>query len=150
TMETAAAAPRPPRRREDATVGWRLLQRYERGWLRPDLIAGLTVGAMLVPQSMAYAELAGVPPQVGLYAVVLAPIAYARVGTSRHLGTGPEAGTAILAGTGVGAIVGTGDPAGRYLALMAALALLVAGIAAIARVLRLGFVASLLSRPVLV
>jgi sulfate permease, SulP family len=148
-MDTSPA-PRPPRRRGDAVVGWRLLRRYERGWFRPDLIAGLTVGAMLVPQSMAYAELAGVPPQVGLYAVVLAPVVYALVGTSRHLGTGPEPGTAILAGTGVGAIVGAGGDTGRYLALMAALALLVAGIAAVARVLRLGFVASLLSRPVLV
>lgn len=143
-------------RRADATPGWALLRRYQRAWLRPDVVAGLTVGAMLVPQSMAYAELANVPPQVGLYAVVLAPAAYAFVGTSRHLGTGPEPGTAILAATGVGAIVGgagaggAGGASARYLALMAALALLVAAIAAVARLLRLGFVASLLSKPVLV
>jgi sulfate permease, SulP family len=134
----------------DAVSGTALLRRYRREWLRPDLIAGLTVGAMLVPQSMAYAELAGVPPQVGLYAVVLAPVAYALVGTSRHLGTGPEPGTAILAGTGVGAIVAYADDPSRYLLLMAALALLVATIAGLARLLRLGFVASLLSKPVLV
>lgn len=134
---------------ERATIGAALLRAYRRQWLRPDVVAGLTVGAMLVPQSMAYAELAGLPPQVGLYAVVLAPAAYALVGTSRHLGTGPEPGTAILAAAGVGAVAGAGDPA-RYLALMAALALLVAAIAAAARLLRLGFVASLLSKPVLV
>jgi sulfate permease, SulP family len=130
--------------------GFTLLRHYERGWLRPDLIAGLTVGAMLVPQSMAYAELAGVPPTTGLYASLLAPVAYALVGTSRHLGTGPEPGTAILAATGVAAVAGTGADPSRYLALMAALALLVGVVAGVAWVLRMGFIASLLSKPVLV
>ena len=129
--------------------GLALLRRYQRAWLRPDLVAGLTVGAMLVPQSMAYAELAGAPPATGLYAALLAPVAYALVGTSRHLGTGPEPGTAILAAAGVAAVGGAQDPA-RYLTLMAALALLVAAVAGLARVLRLGFIASLLSKPVLV
>jgi sulfate permease, SulP family len=134
----------------EALVGAQALRRYQPGWLRPDLIAGLTVGAMLVPQSMAYAELAGVPAATGLYASLLAPVAYALLGTSRHLGTGPEPGTAILAATGVAAVAGTaGDPS-RYLALMAALALLVALIAGVAWLLRLGFVAHLLSKPVLV
>jgi sulfate permease, SulP family len=133
-----------------ALAGVQVLRRYQPRWLRPDLIAGLTVGAMLVPQSMAYAELAGVPAATGLYASLLAPVAYALAGTSRHLGTGPEPGTAILAATGVAAVAGTsGDPA-RYLALMAALALLVALMAGVAWLLRLGFVAHLLSKPVLV
>ena len=131
-----------------ARTGQSLLRGYQHAWLRPDLVAGLTVGAMLVPQSMAYAELAGAPPIAGLYAALLAPVAYALVGTSRHLGTGPEPGTAILAGAGVAA-VGVGDP-GRYLALLAALALLVAAVAGAARLLHLGFIANLLSRPVLV
>lgn len=131
-------------------VGARLLGRYQLDWLRADLLAGLTVGAMLVPQSMAYAELAGVPAATGLYASLLAPVAYSLTGTSRHLGTGPEPGTAILAATGVAAAVGpSGDPS-RYLALMAALTLLVAGIAGVGWLLRLGFVARLLSKPVLV
>jgi high affinity sulfate transporter 1 len=114
------------------------------------VVAGLTVGAMLVPQSMAYAELAGAPAVIGLHAVVLAPIAYALVGTSRHLGTGPEPGTAILAGTAVAAVTGgsVADPRGT--ALLALLALLVAALAAGARLLRVGFIANLLSRPVLV
>jgi sulfate permease, SulP family len=134
----------------EALAGAQALRRYQPGWLRPDLIAGVTVGAMLVPQSMAYAELAGVPAATGLYASLLAPVAYALLGTSRHLGTGPEPGTAILAATGVAAVAGTaGDPS-RYLALMAALALLVALIAGVAWLLRLGFVAHLLSKPVLV
>lgn len=132
-----------------ARTGWGVLRSYRRPWLRADLIAGLTVGAMLIPQSMAYAELAGAPPTAGLYSALLAPVAYALVGTSRHLGTGPEPGTAILAGAGVAAAGVTGDPA-RYLFLLSALALLVAGVAALARILRLGFIANLLSKPVLV
>jgi high affinity sulfate transporter 1 len=116
--------------------------------LRVDVLAGLTVGAMLVPQAMAYAELAGMPPVTGFYAALLALIAYAVVGSSRHLGVGPEPGTAILAATGVGAIA-AGDPA-RYLALMAALAITVGVICLLAAVARLGFIASVLSKPVLV
>lgn len=142
----------PPQRApagDGAVSGLRLLIGYRRHWAAADLVAGLTVGAMLVPQSMAYAELAGLPPQTGLYAALLAPVAYALVGTSRHLGTGPEPGTAILAATGVGAVAGTGDPA-RTMVLMAALAVLVAGVAAGAWLLRLGYVANLLSKPVLV
>ncbi len=125
-----------------------VLQRYERAWLRPDLLAGLTVGAMLVPQSMAYAALAGLPPQYGFYAVIGALVVYAAVGTSRHLGVGPEPGTAILAAAGVSTLA-VGDPK-RYVALMAALALLVAGICVVGAIARLGFLASLLSKPVLV
>jgi sulfate permease, SulP family len=112
------------------------------------VVAGLTVGAMLIPQCMAYAELAGLPPQYGFYAVVVPLVVYAVVGTSRHLGVGPEPGTAILAATGVGAVAG-GDPA-RYAVLMAALALLVGAIGVVGAVARLGFLTSLLSKPVLV
>jgi sulfate permease, SulP family len=103
---------------------------------------------MLIPQSMGYAELAGMAPQYGFYAVIAALVVYALVGTSRHLGVGPEPGTAILAATGV-ASVADGDPA-RYVALMAALALLVAAICVLGSVLRLGYIASMLSKPVLV
>jgi sulfate permease, SulP family len=105
--------------------GLAVLRRYERSWWRLDVVAGTTVGAMLIPQSMAYAELAGMPPEYGFYAVLGALVVYALVGTSRHLGVGPEPGTAILAATGVGTIA-AGDPT-RYVALIAALALVVAG-----------------------
>jgi SulP family sulfate permease len=124
------------------------LRHYQRDWLRVDALAGLTVGAMLVPQGMAYAELAGMPPVTGFYAALLALVAYAVVGSSRHLGVGPEPGTAILAATGVGAIA-AGDP-GRYAALMAALALIVGAICVLAAIARLGFIANVLSKPVLV
>src|SRR5262245_48277498 len=103
---------------------------------------------MLVPQCMAYAELAGLPPQYGFYAVLLALPVYALVATSRHLGIGPEPGTAILAATGVAAIA-EGNPA-RYAALMAALAIIVGAICLVAAALRFGFIADLLSKPVLV
>ncbi len=125
-----------------------VLRRYERSWLRPDVVAGLTVGAMLIPQSMGYAELAGVPPHYGFYAVIGALVVYAVVGTSRHLGVGPEPGTAVLAASGVGAIAGS-DGA-RYLALMAALALVVGALCVLGAILRLGYLASVLSKPVLV
>jgi SulP family sulfate permease len=128
--------------------GLATLVRYERPWLRADLVAGLTVGAMLVPQSMAYAELAGLPPHVGLAAALLPPVVYALVGSSRHLGVGPEPGTAVLAATAVAAL-SAGDPA-RYLALMPMLALLVGAVALVGAALRLGFLAQLLSKPVLV
>ena len=120
--------------------GLAVFRGYQVGWLRPDLVAGLTVGAMLIPQSMAYAELAGLPPQFGFYAVIGPLVVYALVGTSRHLGVGPEPGTAILAATGVGAIAG-GDPE-RYIALMAGLALVVAGICVAGAVARFGFLAA--------
>jgi sulfate permease, SulP family len=122
--------------------------RYERAWLMPDVVAGLTVGAMLIPQSMGYAELAGLPPQYGFYAVVGALLVYAAIGTSRHLGVGPEPGTAILAGTAVSSLA-NGDAA-RSISLMATLALLVGAICVGAAALRLGHLASLLSRPVLI
>ena len=128
--------------------GVAVLRGYERGWWRPDLVAGATVGAMLIPRSIAYAELAGMPPEYGFYAVVGPLVLYALVGTSRHLGVGPEPGTAILAATGVGAVA-AGDPE-RYLLLMSGLALMVGALAVLGSVARLGFVASVLSKPVLV
>ena len=124
------------------------LRGYRKAWLPADLVAGATVGAMLVPQAMAYAELAGLPPSIGFQAALAPLIVYALVGGSRHLGVGPEPGTAVLAAAGVGLVAG-GDP-NTYVALMAALALLVGAIALIAAVLRLGVLADLLSKPVLV
>ncbi len=121
---------------------------YHRGWLSTDAIAGLTVAAMLVPQAMAYAELGGLPPSAGFRAALVALPIYALLGTSRHLGIGPEPGTAVMAALAV-APLAAGDP-DRYLALMAALAGIVGVLALIGGALRLGFVADLLSKPVLV
>ena len=121
---------------------------YRRSWLRPDVLAGLTVAAMLVPQAMAYAELGGLPPSAGFRAALVALPVYALIGTSRHLGIGPEPGTAILAAAAA-AELADGDPL-RYAALMAAIAGLVGLIALLAGISRFGFAAELLSKPVLV
>ncbi|MEO1062280.1 MAG: SulP family inorganic anion transporter [Actinomycetota bacterium] len=121
---------------------------YERAWLRWDVLAGLTVAAMLVPQAMAYAELGDLPPSAGFRAALMALPVYALLGTSRHLGAGPEPGTIVLAAA-TAAALSNGDP-DRFAALMAATGVLVGVVALLAGLLRLGFVAELLSKPVLV
>lgn len=123
------------------------LPNYRRAWLSGDLTAGLTVGIMLVPQGMAYALLAGLPPIHGLYAATLPLILYAILGTSRQLAVGPVAMDSMLTALGVGAIAVVGTS--NYLLLAAILALLVGGIQLTAGLLRLGFLVDLLSRPVI-
>ncbi|AQT82537.1 sodium-independent anion transporter [Mycolicibacterium litorale] len=128
--------------------GLRQFRGYQRSWLRGDLVAGLTVSAYLVPQVMAYATVAGLAPVVGLWAA-LAPLAvYALLGTSRQLSAGPESTTALMTATAL-APLAAGD-GGRYAALAAMLALLVSVICLVGGMVRLGFLADLLSRPVLV
>ncbi|QCH24024.1 putative sulfate transporter [Mycobacteroides salmoniphilum] len=124
------------------------LQRYQKRWLRGDILAGITVAAYLVPQVMAYATLAGLPPVAGLWAA-LAPLAiYAMLGSSRQLSVGPESTTALMTAA-VLAPLAFGEAA-RYAALAAALALLVGVACLIAGLARLGLLANLLSHPVLV
>jgi sulfate permease, SulP family len=128
--------------------GLRALRNYERAWLRPDVLAGIAVAAYLIPQVMAYAAVAGLPPVVGLWAVCVALVVYVCVGSSRQMSVGPESTTALLTAVVVAPLAG-GDPA-RYAALAAALALVVGGLCLVARLVRLGFLAALLSKPVLV
>jgi SulP family sulfate permease len=125
--------------------GW--VRRYERSWLRGDLLAGVTVMAYLVPQVMAYAELAGVPAEAGLWAAVGALTLYAFVGSSRQLSVGPESTTALMTAAALATLAGTGP---STLDTAAALALLVAVFCVLGWVFRLGALADLLSRPVLV
>ncbi|MDQ3155953.1 MAG: sulfate permease [Actinomycetota bacterium] len=128
--------------------GVAVVRRYDRGWLRGDVLAGITVAAYLIPQVMAYAVVAGLPPVTGLWAT-LAPLAiYAVLGSSRRLSIGPESTTALMTAVAVGTLAG-GDP-GRYAALAAALALMVGGICLLGYLGSLGFLADLFSRPVLV
>jgi high affinity sulfate transporter 1 len=124
------------------------LRSYRRSWLRGDLIAGVTVAAYLVPQVMAYATVAGLPPVAGLWAALPALVIYAMLGSSASLSMGPEATTALMTAIAIGSLA-AGDPA-RYAGLAATLALLVGVMSVAAWLLRLGFVADLLSRPVLV
>jgi sulfate permease, SulP family len=123
------------------------LQGYRPAWLRSDLIAGLTVWAVLVPESLAYASIAGLPPVVGLYAAAPALILYALLGSSRHLIVGPMSATAALSAAII-MPVAHGD-GGRYIALSTALAICTGIAGLLAALLRLGFVASFISEPVL-
>jgi sulfate permease, SulP family len=125
-----------------------MLRGYQRSWLRGDLLGGVTVAAYLVPQVMAYATVAGLHPVVGLWAALPALVVYALLGSSSSLSMGPEATTALMTAIAIGPLA-AGDPA-HYAELAATLALLVGVMAVAASVLRLGFVADLLSRPVLV
>jgi sulfate permease, SulP family len=124
------------------------LRTYSRGWLRGDVVAGLTVAAYLVPQVMAYAGVAGLPPVAGLWAALLPLLVYALLGTSRLLSVGPESTTALMTAAAV-APLAVGDPA-RYAALAAAAGIAVGLLLLLAGIARMGFVADLLSRPVLV
>ena len=128
--------------------GLAVLRGYQRSWLRGDLIAGVTVAAYLVPQVMAYAGVAGLPPVTGLWAALPALACYAVLGSSRLVSLGPESTTALMTAVAIGPLA-AGNPA-RYAALAAMLALLVGLLAVVAWLARLGFVADLLSRPVLV
>lgn len=121
---------------------------YERKHLRGDLFAGATVAAYLVPQVMAYATVAGLPPVAGLWAILPAIVMYALFGSSRLLSVGPESTTALMTATVVGPLA-AGDTR-RYAVLCATLATLIGVLSLVAWLLRLGFVADLLSRPVLV
>jgi len=124
------------------------LPTYPRDWLGPDLVSGITLAAFCVPVAMAYASLAGLPPQAGLYASILAPIAYVLFGTSRQLAIGPTSSISILVASGVG-VLAAGDP-GRYGALAAMVALLVGGLAVLAWILKLGQIVHFISDPVLI
>ena len=123
------------------------LRGYRSEWLRGDLIAGLTVWAVLVPESLAYASIAGVSPVVGLYAAPGALILYAALGSSRHLVAGPMSATAALSAASVASVVPVGDSA--FAAVTAALAISTGIAALLAGLLRLGFLASFISEPVI-
>ena len=123
------------------------LRGYRRTWLAGDVVAGLTVWAVLVPEALAYATIAGVSPVVGLYAAPAALIFYAAFGSSGHLVVGPMSATAPLSAATVGEFATQGS--GTFVALTVALAI-TTGIAALAAgLLRLGFLANLISEPVL-
>jgi sulfate permease, SulP family len=120
---------------------------YQRPWLRGDLVAGLTVWAVLVPESLAYATIAGVPPVVGLYAAVPSLVLYAAFGSSRHLVVASMSATAALSASIVALYARAGED--HYIALTTALAITTGLVALLAGVLRLGFLAAFISKPVL-
>jgi high affinity sulfate transporter 1 len=122
---------------------------YRKGWLRLDLVAGLTTAAVMIPKAMAYATIAGLPIQVGLYTAFVPLIIYAVLGTSRPLSVSTTTTIAILTGAELGQLAPNGDAA-TLLQVSALLTLMVGGILIVASALRLGFVANFISEPVLV
>jgi SulP family sulfate permease len=124
------------------------LPNYRKTWLRADVVAGLTTSAVVIPKAMAYATIAGLPIQVGLYTAFVPMIIYAVLGTSRVLSVSTTTTIAILTGTEL-AQVAAGGPAALLQAAVT-LTLLVGILLTLASVLRLGFVANFISEPVLV
>src|SRR3954463_11959837 len=130
--------------------GLSMLSGYRPEWLRNDLVAGLVLTALLVPQGMAYAELAGLPPITGLYTSILCLVAYAIFGPSKILVLGPDSSLGpMIAATIIPLAGAKGDPA-RAVALASALALLVGAIITVAGVAKLGFIADLISKPTII
>src|SRR6476661_6160329 len=131
----------------DAVPGVALVRSYKAGWLRSDIVAGLILTALLVPQGMAYAELAGLPPITGLYTSILCLVGYAIFGPSRVLVLGPDSSLGpMIAACVIPLVAANGDP-GRAVAYASVLALMVGAITVLAGVFKLGFVADLLSKP---
>lgn len=125
------------------------LTSYRREWFRPDLIAGVTTAAVIIPKALAYATIAGLPVQVGLYTAFLPMVIYAVLGTSRVLSVTTTTTIAILAAAELGEVAPGADVA-TLLAASATLTLMVGAMLVIASLLRLGFVANFISEPVLV
>src|SRR5512134_861290 len=127
-------------------AGW--LARYERPWLRADVVAGLTTAAVVIPKAMAYATIAGLPVQIGLYTALVPMAVYAALGSSRPLSVSTTTTLGILCAAALAEAVPGAEPAALVTA-SSTLALLTGAILLLARLLRLGFVANFISEPVL-
>jgi SulP family sulfate permease len=123
------------------------LKTYSPSFLKGDIAAGITVGIMLIPQGMAYAMIAGLPPVYGLYAALFPQIVYAIMGTSRQLAVGPVAMDSLLVAAGLGALSLTTNA--EYIALASFLALFMGTIQLLLGGLKLGFLVNFLSKPVI-
>ena len=123
------------------------LPKYKSSWLRHDLIAGLTIWAVLVPEAMAYAGIAGVPPIMGLYTLPLPLFFYTIFGTSRTLVVGPDSAACLISASAVGALAACG--AAEYLALTTAMAIAVGVFLIVFGTLRMGWIADFISIPVM-
>lgn len=128
--------------------GLAVARRYQRPWLLNDLRGGLSVAAVAVPTGIAYAQLVGVPPVVGLYASILPPLAYAFFGSSRQLIIGPDSATCAMVAAAVLPLA-AGDPE-RFASLTVVLTLLVGAMCIVGGIVRIGFIANFLSKPILI
>src|SRR5579871_1867392 len=123
------------------------LSPFHREWLAKDIVAGIVLTTLLVPQGMAYAELAGLPPITGLYTSIMCLLGYAVFGPSRILVLGPDSSLGPMIAATILPLVGAhGDPS-RAIALASMLALIVGAFMVVGGIARLGFVADLLSKP---
>ena len=123
------------------------ISEYKSEYFKSDLAAGITVAVLLIPQGMAYALIAGLPPIYGLYAALVPQIVYAFLGTSRQLAVGPVAMDSLLVAAGLGAL-SIVDPS-QYIQMAIVLALLMGALQFILGLLRMGFIVSFLSKPVI-
>lgn len=123
------------------------LSQYQSAWLRPDILAGLTTAAVVIPKAMAYATVAGLPIEMGIYTAIVPALVYAVLGSARVLSVTTTTTIAILTGAELASVVPDGDPA-RLLQALTLLALLVGVFLMLASVLRLGFFADFVSYPV--
>ena len=142
-----ASASRPPMTTRYVPFA-RSMAAYSGTRLRTDVVAGVTVAALALPSSMAYAELAGVPVSAGLYALLLPVLAYALLGSAPRVVVGPEGTVALLVATAIAPLAAAGSP--EYAALAAMLALLVGAVFLLARLARVGWIADYFSQAVLV
>jgi len=127
--------------------GIRSLASYRTAWLRSDVVAGVVLTTLLVPQGMAYAELAGLPAITGLYTSILCLIGYALFGPSRILVLGPDSSLGPMIAATILPIVGSDGSPARAIALASMMALIVGAIMIFAGIAKLGFIADLLSKP---
>jgi high affinity sulfate transporter 1 len=134
----------------DLVPGLNAIRTYKLRWFPKDLVAGLILTTLLVPQGMAYAELAGLPPITGLYTSILCLASYAVFGPSKILVLGPDSSLGPMIAATILPLVGANGDPGRAVALASALALLTGGITVLAGVGGLGFVADLVSRPTMI
>lgn len=131
----------------DIIPGW--IKNYDKSWLRPDVVAGLITSAIVLPKAMAYATIAGLPVQVGLYTVLIPMVIYAVTGTSTVLSVSTTTTLAILTAAELAQVAPGGDQETLIVA-SATLALLVGAMLVVASALRLGFIANFISEPVLI
>src|SRR3954471_14735202 len=140
------------RKAEVFRLGWfppaRWLSDYRRSWLLGDIVAGITLAAYAIPVSLAYATLAGLPPQVGVYGYLLGGLGYALLGSSRQLAIGPTSAISLMIAGTVGAMA-DGD-AQRYAQIASLAAFTVAALCLIAWLLRLSVLVKLISNSILV
>src|SRR5215831_9364303 len=123
---------------------------YRREWLAKDVVAGVVLSTLLVPQGMAYAELAGLPPITGLYTSILCLLGYAVFGPSKILVLGPDSSLGPMIAATILPLAGAGGDPARAIALASMLALMVGAILVLGAVAKLGFIADLISKPTMI